>query len=110
MLVIGPSFVSSVNLYLMLSFVMNKALSYTRLLLILPFVVYFVVRGLDILASHLAERARSEAAPRLYLHAPAYCVALIAVWNLYIYGDFAARGLINGHGIGLRNLMCGNSL
>ena len=87
-------------IYLMLSFVINKAPNYTRLLVILPFVVYFVVRGLDILASRLAARARSESTSRHCLRAPAYCVALVAVLNLYIYGDYAARGLINGDGIG----------
>ena len=86
--------VSFVILWLSFAFVVNKAPNYTRLLVTLPFVGYFVAQGVR----WASGRWRS------IRHAPVVLatatLGLIVVWNLAIAKDFIDLGKRDGNEIG----------
>lgn len=85
---------SFVILWLSFAFIVNKAPNYTRLLITLPFVGYFVAQAVRF-ASGRWKSIR---------HAPAVLatatLAAIVVWNLAIARDFIDLGKRNGEAIG----------
>lgn len=85
---------SFVVLWLAFAFVVNKAPNYTRLLVTLPFVAYFVTEAVR----WLVGRWRSVR------HAPAALVGVtligLVAWNLVIAWDFIQEGRRNGEPIG----------
>ena len=81
-------------LWLSFAFVVNKAPSYPRLLIILPFVAYLVTEAVRFLAG----RWRSVRwAPAVVT---GVAIAAIAVWNLGISWDFVQKGREHGEPIG----------
>jgi hypothetical protein len=86
--------VSFVILWLSFAFVVNKAPNYTRLLITLPFVAYFVT----VTVRFAAERWRSVRFAPAAIVATAL-VALVA-WNVSIAGDFIDKGKREGDPIG----------
>lgn len=86
--------VSFVILWLSFAFVVNKAPNYTRLLITLPFVAYFVT----VTVRFAAERWRSVR----FAPAAIVATALVAlvVWNVSIAGDFIDKGKREGEPIG----------
>jgi len=86
--------VSFVIMWLVFAFVVNKAPNYTRLLITLPFVGYFVAQAVRFAAGRW----------RSIRHAPAILatvtLAAIVVWNLAIAKDFIDLGKQQGEAIG----------
>ncbi len=86
--------VSFVILWLSFAFVVNKAPNYTRLLVTLPFVGYFVAQGVR----WASGRWRS------IRHAPVVLatatLGIIVVWNLAIANDYVDLGRRTGDAIG----------
>ena len=81
-------------LWLSFAFLVNKAPSYPRLMIILPFVAYLVTEAVR----WIAGRWRSlRFGPALVIGA---AIAVIAVWNLSISWDFVQQGRQNGEAIG----------
>jgi hypothetical protein len=81
-------------LWLVFAFVVNKAPNYTRLMVTLPFVGYFVAQAVRFAAGRW----------RSIRHAPAILatgtLAVIVVWNLAIAKDFIDLGKRQGEPIG----------
>ena len=90
--------------WLTFSFVSNKAPSYTRLLVTLPFVSYLALQGIARIASWIRQRVRVresvQAAYSLGSLATWVLVGVIAIWNLLIYADFVRTGLEKGNEVG----------
>ena len=86
--------IAFVALWLALAFVINKAPNYTRLLITLPFVGYFVAQAVRFASGRW----------RSVRHAPAVLatatLAVIVVWNLAIAKDFVDLGKQQGEAIG----------
>jgi Dolichyl-phosphate-mannose-protein mannosyltransferase len=91
---------SFLALYLAYAFLIGQAPDYSRMLIILPFVAYFVAEGV---------RALAELAPRLVvlprLVAPALplaaaAVLAIGIWNGFIGWDYIHKGQVTGDDIG----------
>jgi len=86
--------VSFVILWLAFAFVVNKAPNYTRLMVTLPFVGYFVAEAVRFASGRW----------RSVRHAPAVLatatLAVIVVWNLAIAKDFIDLGKQRGEAIG----------
>jgi 4-amino-4-deoxy-L-arabinose transferase-like glycosyltransferase len=92
-----------VAVWLALSFVVNKAPSYTRLLIALPFVAYFVTSAVRFFAVLVERRLRTRNVRWAKGGAAALAVttlAAIALWNLTIANDFVEQGRSQGHDIG----------
>ena len=91
-------------LWLLFAFVVNKAPNYTRLLITLPFVAYFAVEGVRLLARLIGRAMREPAYPRLEARAAAATIAValggILIWNLAIAWDFVDTGRKHGDDIG----------
>ena len=89
-------------LWLLFSFVVNKAPHYTRLLIILPFAGYLVAQGLYQTATagqYLVNRIRFGNAwsiRLLFLGG----LLVVVLWNVSIFGDFVAAGARDGHDVG----------
>jgi hypothetical protein len=85
---------SFVFLWLALAFLINKAPNYTRLLITLPFVAYFVTEAVRWLAGRY----------QAYKYGPAAIVATAIValtaWNLAIARDFLQVGRHDGNDLG----------
>jgi 4-amino-4-deoxy-L-arabinose transferase-like glycosyltransferase len=89
--------VGFLSLWLSFAFFVNKAPNYTRLLIALPFVAYFVT----VAVRAIAERVQSRYGFRHAVAAVALgAAALLAVWNLSIAWDFVQKGRQNGDDIG----------
>ena len=91
------------TLFFVLSFVVTKAPSYTRMLLFLPFTTYLVMQGLVAAgqgSAWLAGRSRSADLARLQRWGMAAVVGFVAIMNLTIYGAYVIGGIKNGHGVG----------
>jgi hypothetical protein len=86
--------VGFVILWLSFAFVVNKAPNYTRLMVTLPFVGYFVAEAVR----WSADRWRSVAYAPVALTSTA--LAVIVVWNLGIAKDFIDIGKRDGDAIG----------
>ncbi len=81
-------------LWLSFAFLVNKAPSYPRLLIILPFVAYLVTEAVR----YIAGRWRSlRFGPALVTGA---AIGVIVVWNVAISWDFVQQGRQNGEAIG----------
>jgi len=90
--------------WLTFSFITNKAPSYTRMLITLPFVAYMTLRGIVFVAGrfHLLVSKRWPAAGKLLsgrLFAGGL-VAAIALWNLASYADYVVTGLVERESVG----------
>lgn len=81
-------------LWVALAFAVNKAPNYTRLLITLPFVAYFVTQAVR----WLAERWRSVPYAPAVLVGATLC-ALVS-WNLAIARDYIQEGRVSGEPIG----------
>lgn len=92
--------------WLALTFVINEAPNYHRLLVTLPFVAYLAITGMQTVASRgSALWARltqsSSGAPRVRPTKALVAMIIVAViWNLTIYGHYARQGLVEGHAYG----------
>lgn len=94
---------SFVVLWLSFAFLINKAPNYTRLLITLPFVAYFVTEATRFLAGRaqlFAEDWRPQWAARARKGFVAVTIAAVAVLNLAIAWDFIQEGRKNGEAIG----------
>ncbi|HLE03459.1 MAG TPA: glycosyltransferase family 39 protein, partial [Anaerolineales bacterium] len=90
--------------WLTFSFITNKAPSYTRMLITLPFVAYMTLRGIVFVAGrfHLLVSKRWPRAGKLLsgrLFAGGL-VAAIAFWNLGSYADYVVTGLVERENVG----------
>jgi hypothetical protein len=81
-------------LWLSFAFAVNKAPNYTRLLVTLPFVAFFVVEALRWLAARWRSFGRG---PQIVIGG---FVAAIAIWNVSIGWDFIQDGRREGDPIG----------
>lgn len=81
-------------LWLSFAFLVNKAPSYPRLLIILPFVAYLVTEAVRWLAG------RWRTVPYVPALVTGTAIAAIAVWNLGISWDHVQRGRQQGEPIG----------
>ncbi len=90
-------------LWLSFAFLINKAPSYTRLLIALPFVAYFVAVATRFLAGRvqlLAADWRPQWANRARVGFVGVTIAALAALNLAIAWDFIQEGRKNGEAIG----------
>ena len=90
-------------LWLSFAFLINKAPNYTRLLITLPFVAYFVAVATRFLAGRvqvIAADWRPEWAPRARMGFVALTIVALAALNLTIAWDFIQDGRKNGEAIG----------
>ena len=90
-------------LWLSFAFLINKAPSYTRLLITLPFVAYFVAVATRFLAGRvqlLAADWRPQWANRARVGFVGVTIAALAALNLAIAWDFIQEGRKNGEAIG----------
>jgi hypothetical protein len=96
--------VGFVVLWLSFAFIVNKSPNYTRLLIVLPFVAYLVVQGVQVLGAFLGRAFRDPDRPGLARSvATATMVAalgIVAVWNLAIAWDYVDEGRNKGDDIG----------
>ena len=76
------------------SFITNKTPNYPRLLIILPFAVYFVVRGISLGLELLKGSNFTKYTVLITL------ASLIWIWNLVIFNNFIQKGLKEGNDIG----------
>lgn len=90
--------------WLVYSFLTTKAPNYTRLLITLPFVAYFTLRGILFVSSTVARtlelRGLQMRNLRLSRVLAGALVTLIVGWNLWSYADYALRGLREGEEVG----------
>lgn len=91
------------TLWLTYSFITNQSPNYTRLLVVLPFVVYLVLHGLRRVAESPSWRRWPQ--PSWWRWAPGQTVfglgvLAIVVWNWAIFGDYLQRGLTEGDVLG----------
>jgi hypothetical protein len=88
-------------LWLLLSFVVNKAPHYLRLLMILPFAGFLIGTGLTQIASGAVVLGRRFHRRWSGLQVPILAggLAVIAIWNGSIYGDYVSTGFREGHDI-----------
>ena len=92
-----------VVLWLSFAFLINKAPNYTRLLITLPFVAYFVAVATRFLAGRvqlLAANWRPQWADRARTSFVGVTIAALAALNLAIAWDFVQDGRKNGEAIG----------
>lgn len=92
-----------VVLWLSFAFLINKAPNYTRLLITLPFVAYFVAVATRFLAGRvqlIAADWRPDRADRARAGFVALTIAAVAALNLSIAWDFVQDGRKNGEAIG----------
>jgi len=82
-------------LYLLFSLAITKAPNYTRLLVILPFVAYLTLEGIQTLAAPLERWGSTVTAAAM-----AGTILLIGGWNLAIWGDFVHKGWTQGNDVG----------
>lgn len=91
------------SLWLMLSFLINKSPTYTRLLITLPFVAYFALEGSRALAHFIVKFFAgrfSRIGPSIAMTLFCCIVAAIFVWNLVIFRDFVRKGFAEGDDVG----------
>ncbi len=90
-------------LWLSLALLVNKAPNYTRLLVLLPFVAYFVTEAIRA-AAGLVPRLLKEREPRrgrlVAVLAAGVIVCAIAAWNVAIAADYVDKGRRDGDDIG----------
>jgi len=90
-------------LWMLFTFVVNKNPNYTRMLTLLPFVAFFVVSAL-IFISTLTKKLFHRLFPNLEVGVKPIVFSLglvvIIYWNLFIFGDFVKKGLIEGNDLG----------
>ncbi|MCH7641238.1 hypothetical protein IID22_03515 [Patescibacteria group bacterium] len=90
-------------LWLIFSFVVNKAPNYGRLLIILPFGAYFAVWGIKIISDFLGKQLGKTGLASVSAITKAVfglTIVIIAFWNLAIYGDFIRQGVTEGNDVG----------
>lgn len=90
--------------WLTFSFITNKAPSYTRMLITLPFVVWLTLRGIEFVAGRFGPLV-SKRLPKIRRllsggRVAGALVAVIAVWNLGIYTDYVVTGLVERENVG----------
>jgi len=93
--------VGFVFLWLLLSFVVNKAPHYLRLLMVLPFAGYFVGNALNQIAVIVVTIGRRFNRQWGWMRAPLLVggLTVIALWNGSIFGDYVTTGMREGHDI-----------
>ncbi|MGH9549259.1 MAG: hypothetical protein ACRD3W_07790, partial [Terriglobales bacterium] len=84
------------SIYLALAFVVNKAVDYTRFMIIMPFMYYFVARGLLSIFYKTCRRRSKKARTCIW----ACAILCIAVWNLSYYWDCIKLDLEKGEVVG----------
>jgi hypothetical protein len=92
-----------VMIWLALSFVINKAPDYPRLLIVLPFVAFFVTQAVRFFADAITRWGKRRGEAWAPYAATAFAVAVLAglgIWNLSIGYDFIDRGRKLGDDIG----------
>ncbi len=90
-------------IYLSSAFLITKAPNYTRLLIILPFVAYLAGTAMWEIAGWIARRFQSKSNGTASAQGTvlAYaCVAVIGMWNLSLFNDFARTGVREGNDVG----------
>ena len=96
-------FTAFVFLWLSYAFLVNKAPNYTRMLILLPFVAYFVTEAIRASAGLVTRAWRVGDAPRrrlITLLVAGLAVAAVGAWNLAIAGDYVQQGRTDGDDIG----------
>lgn len=91
------------TLWLSFAFLVNKAPNYTRMLIVLPFVAYFVTEAVRAAAAFVPRALHLRAYRRGHLAAPIVAgvlVATIGAWNLQIAADYVQAGRRHGDDIG----------
>jgi hypothetical protein len=88
-------------LWLSFAFVVNKAPNYTRMLITLPFVAYFVAEAIRA-GAKLASRVWQQPGRRrlVTLLVAALVVGAIGAWNIAIAGEYVREGRQKGDDIG----------
>lgn len=92
-----------VTIWLTLSFVVNKAPNYSRLLIVLPFVAFFVTQGVRFITELITRYGKRSGKGWAPYAATASAVAILAGlggWNLSIGYDFIQRGEREGNDLG----------
>ena len=92
-----------VTIWLVLSFVVNKAPNYPRLLIVLPFVAFFVTQAVRFFAETITRWGKRRGAAWAPYAAAAFAVAILVAlgsWNLSIGYDFIQRGEREGNDLG----------
>ena len=95
--------VGFITLFMAYLFVMNKAPNYTRLFVVLPLIALLVATSFGALVSatlRIKALASRWASSHLEVAVLGLSLAPIVYWNLYIAGDFAIRGFVEGDDIG----------
>ena len=90
-------------LWLTYAFVVNKAPNYGRMLIVLPFVAYFVAEAIRAAAGLAARVLPGRDLPRRRLVTflvAALVVGVIGAWNVAIAGDYVREGRERGDDIG----------
>jgi hypothetical protein len=89
-----------VTIWLTLSFVVNKAPNYTRMLIVLPFVAFFVTQAVRFFAELITRYGKRRGKAWAPFAATAFAVAVLVGlggWNLAIAYDFIQRGERDGN-------------
>lgn len=91
-----------VMIWLPLSLLTTKNPSYTRLLVILPFIAIFAMEGATSISKLLIKALTAfRCSLGMKPHAMVtVAVGLIVFWNISIYGEYVATGLMRQEGIG----------
>ncbi len=95
--------VGFVTIWLALSFVVNKAPNYPRLLIALPFAAFFVTQAVRFVAESITRYGKRRGKAWAPYAATAFAVAILAGlagWNLSIGYDFIQRGEREGQDLG----------
>lgn len=87
-------------IWLFYSFIVTKSPDYTRLLVILPFAIYFTVSSLDLISSKIVNFFKFGSKKISYWIILLGLMSLILISNFLILNDFFEKGLIQGNDLG----------
>ncbi|MEX2008001.1 MAG: hypothetical protein WD850_00680 [Candidatus Spechtbacterales bacterium] len=90
------------SLYISYAFIINKSPNYTRLLIILPFVSFFITQAAKIVSEKSSELLGTLSLSRRVSSISLGVLLAITIvsLNVLIFGDFARKGLAEGNDVG----------
>jgi len=94
---------SFVLLWLTFSLLTTKNPHYPRLLIILPFVAYVTIQGIKVISGGMGRVLQKLFSNSTFSFSHVlfgFIVGAIVFWNLFIFGDFVKKGLVEGHDVG----------